>query len=74
MCTPELLARMFSLNALTKKGTKLSAPDGLAIAKDTVKASNKGSGTISYLLKNTTGQKIDTYNISMRLCNTYGEG
>ena len=72
-CTAELQAKLFSANALNKKGATVSAKDALDITKASVKPSNKGGGTISYTIKNTTGQKIDAFNLSMRLYNTYGE-
>ncbi len=73
VCSPELQAKLFSDNALNKRKEKLGARDALLFSKGTVKASNKGGGTITYTLKNTTASSIDAYNINMRLYNTYGE-
>ncbi len=72
-CTPELQAKLFSDKAMNKKGKKIEKTDALTISKGTVKASSKGGGTIQFTMKNTTGQKIDAFNIALRLYNTYGE-
>lgn len=72
-CTPELQAALFSENALNKKGKAVPPQDPMTISKGSVKASNKGGGSIQFTMKNTTGQKIDAFNIALRLYNTYGE-
>ena len=71
--TPELQAKVFSPKALNKKGKTLAPTDPLVISKGTVKADNKGGGTIQFTMKNMTGEKIDAFNIALRLYNTYGE-
>ncbi len=72
-CTPEVQAKLFSLNALNRKGVKVAAQDPLFLSKGSVKASNRGGGTIRFTVKNTTAGKIDAFNMTMRLYNTYGE-
>ena len=73
LCTPEVQAKIFSANALNRKGQKVGAQDPLVLSKGSVKASNNGGGTIRFTLKNTTGEKVDAFNMTMRLYNTYGE-
>ncbi len=72
--TPELQAKLFSSGALNKKGKALGAKDAMVYSNGKVKADNKkGGGTITYSLKNASGQKIDAFDFSIRLYNTYGE-
>ena len=74
LCTPELQASLFSASAKSKKGKAVEKQDAMVYSKGTVKPDNKkGGGTISYSLKNTSGQKIDAFDFSLRLYNTYGE-
>jgi len=69
VCSPALQAKLFSLNALNKKGKKLEAADALTLSKGQV----KNNGDILFTVKNNTGSTIDAFDISMRLYNTYGE-
>ena len=73
LCTAQLQAKLFSQNAKNKKGQTLSGQDALQFTKGTVKADNKGGGTITFSVKNNTGMKVDAFNITLRLYNTYGE-
>ena len=73
LCTPELQAKLFSMSAKPKKDASGANSDALIISKGSVKPSKKGGGTISFSIKNNTGKKIDAFNMTMRLYNTYGE-
>ncbi len=74
VCSPEFQAKLFSANALTKKnGKPLAKEDPIVISRGTVKASNKGGGTITFDIRNKTGEKVDAFDLDMRLYSTYGE-
>ena len=74
ICSPEFQARLFSAKALTKaKGTPLTKEDPMVITKGNVKASSKGGGTITFTIRNKTGEKVDAFDFDMRLYSTYGE-
>ena len=74
ICSPEFQARLFSANALTKKnGQPLVKEDPMVITKGNVKASNKGGGTITFTIRNKTGEKVDAFDFDLRLYSTYGE-
>ncbi len=73
LCTAELQEKLFSASAVGKGGKKAAAKDPLMLSKGSVKPAKKGGGTISFNIKNETGEKIDAFNMTMRLYNTYGE-
>ena len=73
ICSPELQAKLFSSAALNSKGKTVAANDPLTITKGTVKANKKGGGTVTFTFKNNSGQKIDAFDFTLRLYNTYGE-
>ncbi|MBR6954768.1 MAG: PDZ domain-containing protein [Clostridia bacterium] len=74
ICSPEFQARLFSPKALTKsKGQPLVKEDPMVITKGNVKASSKGGGTITFTIRNKTGEKVDAFDFDMRLYSTYGE-
>lgn len=73
LCTPELQARLFSRNALNNKGKKLNPTDPLTFSNGSVKALSNGGCNITVSVKNTSGQKIDAFDYTLRLYNTYGE-
>ena len=74
VCSAEFQARLFSAGAGTKKnGAPLEQEDPLTITKGSVKPSSKGGGTISFTIKNKTGEKVDAFDFDLRLYSTYGE-
>lgn len=74
VCSPEFQAKLFSANAAAKKtGEPLAQTDPLTITKGSVKTSSKGEGTISFTVKNKTGEKVDAFDFDMRLYSTYGD-